>query len=586
MAGKKITSLDADNTPQLTDTVVYHNGVSAVRTTWQKISDLIGGGGGGGGGVWGAITGTLTDQTDLVTALGLKEDTANKNASGGYVGLSGYSIQFKNAANTYTSLFANTNTAARTYTFQDRNGTIADDTDLANLTLALSKLTAAVASNTIDNVAYAQEWQWNSLASGSGFKLSAATTAAASSTQKLFEVALSGANATSAQTTYTGYFTNTHTGTTSVNVALYASASGGASNYAALFPNGSVGIGVDPTNAKLELLSTTEILRMQYNSTNYTSFTPTSIGSLAIQMEGTNPIFSVRAKYSATNYSTLEFSSPSGSGVAGLLNFKSTNNTGGIIQSFNMPIYIACNYLSIQSTSNNPSQIFEVKSLNATNHTSGTFKNAAFTVSNFNPASGAVPMYNVIIDGTINQTGSASGITRSLYINQTLTAAADYRAIDIAVGKSIFGGAGAITPAAQLHIVSTTEQLRIGYNATNYFKTTIDGSAITTLDLVAASGTPYFDFAKDIHLGTVGKGLYIKEGTDATMGRATLIGGTIVVLTSKVTANSEIFITSNVDGGTNGFVRVSARTAGTSFTITSSSATDTSTVSWLIVEPA
>lgn len=55
----------------------------------------------------------------------------NKDASGGYVGLTLFKINFKNVANTFTSFFTNTNTAARTYTFQDRNGTIADDTDLA-----------------------------------------------------------------------------------------------------------------------------------------------------------------------------------------------------------------------------------------------------------------------------------------------------------------------------------------------------------------------------------------------------------------------------------------------------------------------
>lgn len=54
-----------------------------------------------------------------------------KDATGGYVGLTLFKINFKNAANTFTSFFTNSNTAARTYTFQDRGGTIADDTDLA-----------------------------------------------------------------------------------------------------------------------------------------------------------------------------------------------------------------------------------------------------------------------------------------------------------------------------------------------------------------------------------------------------------------------------------------------------------------------
>jgi hypothetical protein len=70
------------------------------------------------------------------------------------------------------------------------------------------------------------------------------------------------------------------------------------------------------------------------------------------------------------------------------------------------------------------------------------------------------------------------------------------------------------------------------------------------------------------------------------MGRATLAAGTVTVNTTAVTANSEIFLTCQTPGGTPGFLRVSARTAGTSFTITSSSSTDTSVVAWMIVEPA
>lgn len=66
------------------------------------------------------------------SALGYTaENTTNKDATGGYAGLTLFKINFKNAANTFISFFTNSNTAARTYTFQDRNGTIADDIDLA-----------------------------------------------------------------------------------------------------------------------------------------------------------------------------------------------------------------------------------------------------------------------------------------------------------------------------------------------------------------------------------------------------------------------------------------------------------------------
>jgi hypothetical protein len=62
---------------------------------------------------------------------GFFEQITNKNASSGYAGLSAtFQLQLKNIANTFTSLLQNSNTAARTYTLQNRNGTIADDTDI------------------------------------------------------------------------------------------------------------------------------------------------------------------------------------------------------------------------------------------------------------------------------------------------------------------------------------------------------------------------------------------------------------------------------------------------------------------------
>ena len=115
----------------------------------------------------------------------------------------------------------------------------------------------------------------------------------------------------------------------------------------------------------------------------------------------------------------------------------------------------------------------------------------------------------------------------------------------------------------------------------------IKSSADGTMESFKADGTTYSQFLSGNHkLPTVGDGFYVKEGTNATMGRAVLVAGTVVVNTTKVTATSEIFLTNNVNGGTLGSVSVSARTAGTSFTITSTNVLDTSTISWIIIEPA
>lgn len=111
-----------------------------------------------------------------------------------------------------------------------------------------------------------------------------------------------------------------------------------------------------------------------------------------------------------------------------------------------------------------------------------------------------------------------------------------------------------------------------------------DGTASSVGEVTAA--TTSLGVVTDVKLNTAGNGLYVKQGANATHGVSTLVGGTVVVSTTKVTANSNIFLTCNTQGGTPGFLRVSARTASTSFTILSSSGTDTSVVGWLIVEPA
>jgi len=73
-----------------------------------------------------------------------------KDTTGNLVGLTLFKINFKNVADTFTSFFTNTNTAARTYAFQDRDGTIADDTDISNLEAAINANLGAVENDCIN----------------------------------------------------------------------------------------------------------------------------------------------------------------------------------------------------------------------------------------------------------------------------------------------------------------------------------------------------------------------------------------------------------------------------------------------------
>jgi hypothetical protein len=61
------------------------------------------------------------------------ENIANKDQSGGYVGLTLLKINFKNALNTITSFFTNNNSASRTYTFPDKDGTVAMTSDISSV---------------------------------------------------------------------------------------------------------------------------------------------------------------------------------------------------------------------------------------------------------------------------------------------------------------------------------------------------------------------------------------------------------------------------------------------------------------------
>jgi hypothetical protein len=70
--------------------------------------------------------------------------------------------------------------------------------------------------------------------------------------------------------------------------------------------------------------------------------------------------------------------------------------------------------------------------------TSGTL--GRFSISSrFAPTSGTAVYNTAFITPIINQTGGANGITRGLYINPTLTAAADFRAIETTAGNVVFG---------------------------------------------------------------------------------------------------------------------------------------------------
>ncbi len=152
--------------------------------------------------------------------------------------------------------------------------------------------------------------------------------------------------------------------------------------------------------------------------------------------------------------------------------------------------------------------------------------------------------------------------------------------------NTAFGVSSVTGTAAQITASPTTGNVIL--SIPNPF--TAPGSITATTTLTATLGNITATNGNIVR-GTAGnKDTYVSVGSNATAGAnsagtVALIGGTIVVATTAVTANSLIRLTCQALGTVvvPSALCVSAKSAGVSFTILASDATDTSTVFWEIV---
>lgn len=136
-------------------------------------------------------------------------------------------------------------------------------------------------------------------------------------------------------------------------------------------------------------------------------------------------------------------------------------------------------------------------------------------------------------------------------------------------GELHWGGGGASPPDSSL-IRTFAEQL------------TINNVAIASQQFrFGVSGGQY---GSGFDISAVGSGFAAAEGANAMQGIATLVDGTVTVSNLNVTSTSRIILSAQ-DNNTTGALRVSARVAGTSFTITSSNAADSGVVAYEIFSP-
>lgn len=170
---------------------------------------------------------------------------------------------------------------------------------------------------------------------------------------------------------------------------------------------------------------------------------------------------------------------------------------------------------------------------------------------------GVLPTADTTLTGA---SGTASSFSQAVDVNQSATAA--FTAWLLNATLTAVGSGAKLLIDLQVAGVSM-------------FKVSSTGIATAASDIVSTAG--------NLVVSTLGKGLQIKTGASSRIGSATLVGGTIVVANTSVTANTLVLFNRSTTGGTAGHLSYTKINA-TSFTITSSSGTDTSTVDWMLVE--
>lgn len=212
--------------------------------------------------------------------------------------------------------------------------------------------------------------------------------------------------------------------------------------------SGDVGIGTSAPTGKLNVLSTTEQLRLAYDNSNYTSFTVSSTGDLTLAPSGGDTIIS-------------------GSLVMGNLAADPAGTNGA----------------TYYNTSTNRFRCY-IDGAWADCDGSGSG-----TITQVGSMATSDPFSSIDADGQWLGLGTSAG-RLSFNLNGT-----DPDSLSILDARF---GIGTAAPAAQLHAISTTEQLRLGYDASNYLSTTIGSSGGVTFD---ATGTgSRFTFADDVYM--------------------------------------------------------------------------------------
>jgi len=227
--------------------------------------------------------------------------------------------------------------------------------------------------------------------------------------------------------------------------------------------------------------------------------------------------------------------------------------------------------LEVKGTSNNPQVMIDAYSGQTNSTPMIQQRNSSGTVIGAIHTDDATNIFMGVTAGSANNT-SGGGI-KNLFLGNSAGN------LNSTGTKNIYLGyrAGYQMTAVFGNIVIGTETNASNFSGSNQLNI---GNTITG-DL----STGNIGIAGNLALSNAGKGLQIKEGSNAKMGTAILSSGSVIVSNTSITTSTRIFLTLQ-NCSSCGTLYISSKTAGTSFTITSTNNTDNSTVAWLLIEPA
>lgn len=339
-------------------------------------------------------------------------------------------------------------------TITNSTGALSCTAGITASAIRLDQITAATTSDTDnDNLNNNISWAWSTATTQTPLTLTAngsttgsilsltSSSAAATTGQKGLNVALTGA-LTGAQTTYGGYFSNTRTGASAVNVGLYATASGATGgNYAAIFDAGNVGIGTAAPQAQLEITGNFRLADQQ---------TDTNASNGIIYKDGTPFIHNFRhatgggARPNGNNTFVGLSAGNLTMGSTATLAYQASNNSGFGYQAFtsnttgyyNSAFGLQALYSNTTGYSNSAFGMYALK-LNDTGYSNSAFGIYALernTSGYYNAALGYFAG-GVIADGsTSNQTSNTS-----VYLGSSTKALADGDTNEIVLGYNTTG---------------------------------------------------------------------------------------------------------------------------------------------------